>query len=153
MRQSYPSPEQMQQATDMIAASVENEKTDAMFYNWLIQNIPKTINYEVQVEASEIIEGIKNDELGHNQILKMMYKQLTGKEAQEPEEEKVSYPKSFIDGISKAIKGELDAVKRYRTIMQGLPNNSYRDQIFNVLTDELRHANLYNYIYSSVLMS
>ena len=153
MRQSYPTAEQMQQSIDMIAASVENEKSDAMFYDWLIQNIPKIINYEVQLEVAQIIESIKNDELGHNQIFKMMYKQLTGKDVPEAEEEQVEYPQNFIDGISKALKGELDAVKRYRVIIEGLPNNSYRDQVFKILTDELRHANLYNYIYTSVLMS
>lgn len=153
MRQSYPNAEQMQQSIDMIAGSVENEKSDAMFYDWLIQNIPKIINYEVQLEIAQIIEGIKDDELGHNQIFKMMYKQLTGKDAPEPEEQEPEYPQNFIDGIAKALKGELDSVKRYRIIMEGLPNNSYRDQLFNILTDELRHGNLYNYIYTSALMS
>lgn len=153
MRQSYPTEQQMQQAIDMIAASIENEKSDAMFYDWIKQNIPNIINYEVKLEIEQIIDSIKNDELGHNQTFKMMYKQLTGKEAPQPEEEMVTYPPSFIDGISKALKGELEAVKRYRTIMAGLPNNSYRDQVFNILTDELRHASLYNYIYTSVLLS
>lgn len=153
MRQSYPNTEQMQQSIEMIASSIENEKSDAMFYDWLIQNIPKIINYEVQLEVAQIIEDIKDDELGHNQIFKMMYKQLTGKDAPEPEEKEVEYPQNFIDGISKALKDELNAVKHYRIIMEGLPNNSYRDQVFNILTDELRHGSLYNYIYTSVLMS
>ena len=49
--------------------------------------------------------------------------------------------------------GELNAVKTYREIMEGLPSLYHRDQVFNILSDELRHGNLYNYIYtvSSVL--
>ena len=33
-----------------------------------------------------------------------------------------------------------------RAIMQGIHNLAYRDMIFNILSDEIRHANLYNYI-------
>lgn len=35
--------------------------------------------------------------------------------------------------------------------MGGMPNLAYRDMVFNILSDELRHANLYNYIYTTVL--
>ncbi len=43
-----------------------------------------------------------------------------------------------------ALNGELNAVKRYRVIMGGMPNLAYRDMVFNILSDELRHANLYD---------
>lgn len=147
MRQSYPTPEQTQEAIDLIEKSVESEAADAMFYEWLIGNIPKNLNPMQQQEMREIIKGIRDDEMAHNKVFKTMYKQLAGREA-EPEEEEVMLPGSFLEGISKALKGELNAVKTYRKIMAGLPNNSYRDSVFNILTDELRHGNLYNYIYT-----
>lgn len=42
--------------------------------------------------------------------------------------------------------GELKAVERYRNIRAGLPNRYYRDMVFEILTDELKHASKYNFI-------
>lgn len=148
-RQSYPTTAQYNEAIMLMASSIEDESADAMFYDWLINNIPNNISLGQRRNIKETIEGIKADEQSHNKIFKGMYKQLTGKEAT-PEKGTFTPPKSFEEGIVKAIKGETEAVRRYRTIMAGLPDNSFRDPVFNVLTDELRHGILYNYIYSTV---
>ncbi len=149
--QTYPTVKQYQEALNLIQSSVEGEKADAMFYEWLINNIPakNLLPSEVQ-NIKDTIESIRNDELGHNVTYKNMYRQLAQKEP-EVKEEKFIPPANFLEGIQKALYGELNAVKKYRTIMAGLPGNYYRDQVFNILTDELRHANLYNYINSTVL--
>lgn len=157
MRQSYPTEEQMQEALELIAESVEDEREEIMFYNWLINNIPKTINYEVQQSIAEILQEIKEDEMEHNRLLRAMYRQLKGRdipqENDENDSDDMSYPRSFIDGIEEAIKNEGEAMEDYRKIMAGMPNNSYRDQMFNMVTDELQHGILYNYIYTSILRS
>lgn len=147
----YPSQRQFMEAVNLIGQSVEGERADAQFYQWLIDNVPTEGLTERQAnEIVGVIESIRDDEMGHNKVWKQMYRDFTGREAR-PKEEEFEPPESFEEGIKKALFGELNAVKRYRQIMSGLPNNYYRDKAFNILTDELRHGNLYNYIYTTVL--
>ncbi len=151
MRQSYPTEEQLANAIKLIGSSVENEKSDAMFYEWLINNIPTYLDENTRQDLVKTITGIKEDEQMHNKIFKNMYKQLTGRDIPTPMEEEFTPPASFKEGVIKALKGEMEAVRRYRTIMAGLPDVSYRDAVFHVLTDELRHGTLYNYIYTTIM--
>ena len=151
MRQTYPSTAQFKEAINLINSSIENEREDAMFYMWLIQNIPTDLEESQRVDIAQTIQGIANDEKLHNEILKSMYRQLTGTEAQmQTQGEAFQVPNSFEEGIVKALKGEVEAVRKYRKIMAGMPDNSYRDQVFSILTDELRHGILYNYIYTTI---
>ena len=48
--------------------------------------------------------------------------------------------------LKKALMGELDAVKRYRKIMAAMPDENKYAVVMEILTDEIRHANLYNYL-------
>ena len=151
MRQTYPSTAQFKEAINLINSSIENEQADAMFYMWLIQNIPTDLEESQRVDIAQTIQGIANDEKLHNEILKSMYRQLTGTEAQvQTQGEAFQVPNSFEEGVVKALKGEVEAVRKYRKIMAGMPDNSYRDQVFSILTDELRHGILYNYIYTTI---
>lgn len=151
MRQSYPTEDELANAIRLIGSSVENEKSDAMFYEWLINNIPTYLDESTRQDLENTINGIREDEQRHNRMFKSMYKQLTGKDAPTPMEEDFTPPTSFKEGIVKALKGEMEAVKRYRTIMAGLPDLSYRDAVFEILTDELRHGTLYNYVYTTII--
>lgn len=148
---NYPTPQGFMNAVNLIEQSVEGEKYDALFYEWLISNIPTDVLTSEQVKSiKDTLISIRDDEMSHNKIFKEMYKRLTGKEAS-PEEKEFIPPVSFVDGILMALNGELNAVKRYRVIMEGMPNLAYRDKVFNILSDELRHGSLYNYIYTTVL--
>lgn len=149
MRQTYPSTAQFKEAINLINSSIEGEKADAMFYEWLLQNIPTDLEEAQRMDIAQTIQGIANDEKLHNEIFKSMYRQLTGNEAI-VEEETFQPPANFTEGIIRALKGEMEAVRKYRKIMAGLPDNSYRDQVFSILTDELRHGVLYNYIYTTI---
>ncbi|MGL5314675.1 MAG: hypothetical protein ACRC92_15600 [Peptostreptococcaceae bacterium] len=148
---NYPTPQGFINSVNLIEQSVEGEKYDALFYEWLINNIPsESLTSEEVKSIKDTIISIRDDEMSHNKTFKKMYKKLTGKEAT-PEEKEFVAPASFVDGIVMALNGELNAVKRYREIMAGMPNLAYRDKVFNILSDELRHGNLYNYIYTTVL--
>ena len=63
-------------------------------------------------------------------------------------EETFEKPKSYLEGIKKALFGELGAVERYRAIRRGLPMGPYRDILFDIITDELKHASKYNYLFT-----
>lgn len=148
---NYPTAKGFINSVNLIQQSVEGEKYDAMFYEWLINNIPVDTLTKDQVKSiKQTIESIRDDEIHHNKVFKKMYKQITGNDAM-PEEKQFIPPANFIEGILMALNGELNAVKRYREIMDGMPNLYYRDKVFNILSDELRHANLYNYIYTTTL--
>ncbi|MPM49408.1 hypothetical protein SDC9_96137 [bioreactor metagenome] len=148
---NYPTPQGFINSVNLIEQSVEGEKYDALFYEWLINNIPAQGLTPEQVKSiKDTIISIRNDEMSHNKTYKKMYKRLTGRDAT-PEEKEFVAPASFVDGIIMALNGELNAVKRYRVIMEGMPNLPYRDIVFNILSDEIRHSSLYNYIYATVL--
>ncbi len=40
-------------------------------------------------------------------------------------------------------------MEKYREIRKGLPNRYHRDMVFEILTDEIKHAIKYNYIIST----
>jgi rubrerythrin len=128
-----------QQSLKMIADAVQGEKEDQIFYNYLISKAPTP-------EQKEIITSIRNDEIRHNQLYKQMYKALTGNDVVILPEEAFVPPATYKDGIKKALFGELKAMERYRIIRQGLPYRQYRDIVFEILTDEMKHATLYNFI-------
>ncbi|WP_322412878.1 ferritin-like domain-containing protein, partial [Clostridium perfringens] len=100
-------------------------------------------------EEKEIIASIRDDERRHNQIFRRIYKDFTGMDVVSMDEEKAfEKPESYLDGIKKALFGELSAVERYRNIRRALPMGPYRDMLFDIITDELKHASKYNYLFT-----
>lgn len=110
-----------------------------MFYDYLVSVAPTQ-------EIKDIIISIRDDERKHNRMFRMIYQAFTGKTIQSPTKVQFQKPESFNEGVEKALMGELKAVERYRNIRAGLPNRYYRDMVFEILTDELKHASKYNFI-------
>ncbi|QEK13335.1 ferritin-like domain-containing protein [Crassaminicella thermophila] len=128
----------LQKALSLIKEAVQGEKNDELFYDYLIHIAPTE-------EEKEIITSIRNDEKKHNKMFRKIYKDFTGQEITGIHEE-FEEPKSYIDGIKKALFSELRAVEKYRSIRANLPTIYYRDMLFEIITDELKHADKYNYI-------
>ncbi|MCD3296181.1 ferritin-like domain-containing protein, partial [Clostridium botulinum] len=129
-----------QKVLPLIKSSVEGEKEDEMFYDYLIKLAPTQ-------EQKDIIISIRDDERKHNKMYRNIYKDITGEEIVIKDEEKFKKPESYIAGIEQALFGELHAVEKYRTILHMLPPYSvYRDMVFEIITDEIKHAIKYNYI-------
>ncbi|WP_305025237.1 ferritin-like domain-containing protein [Paenibacillus lacisoli] len=138
-RQEQKSYKTLQEALELIKKAVSGEREDELFYDYLISEAPTT-------EEKEIIETIRNDERKHNRMFRQIYQELTGQTIETPQNVEFEKPKSYYEGIRKALFGELGAVERYRDIRAGLPDRYHRDMVFEILTDELKHANKYNYI-------
>ena len=134
--QSYKS---LEEALNLVKKAVEGEREDELFYDYLISKAPTQ-------EEKDIITTIRNDEVKHNKMFREIYKYYTGVDIVSPQNEEFEHPKSYIDGIKKALFGELGAVERYRIIRAGIPDRYYRDMVFEILTDEQKHADKYNYI-------
>ncbi len=134
--------QQLQQSFDNIKNAVQGEHEDEMFYDYLISQAPTS-------EEKEIISSIRDDERRHNVLFRRIYEDFTGEQVPEAtEEETFEKPESYLDGLKKALFGELKAVERYRVIRRSLPEGPYRDILFDIITDELKHASKYNYLFT-----
>jgi rubrerythrin len=131
----------LQKSLEGIRNAVQGEKEDEIFYDYLISVAPTE-------EEKKIIASIRDDERGHNKMFRQIYRNITGTEAPSGTEEEFVKPISYLDGIKKALFGELGAVERYREIRRGLPSTIYRDILFNIITDEIKHSSKYNYLYT-----
>lgn len=126
-------------AITMIKNSVADEAEDAAMYEALINIAPTS-------EAKEIIANIRDDEKIHNKLLREVFTELTGV-VLPPSTEVPKYEKTnYVEGIKKALKGELKAVEKYREILTYMPSKELYNKILYIMTDEMKHAIKYNYL-------
>lgn len=126
-----------QDALELMRTSVQGERNDELFYDQLIQLAPSQ-------NQAEVITSIRNDERGHNQMFRQMYRDLTGHEVTGVSNEVPDPVNSYIAGLQKAFQGELSAVEKYRKIWFGLPYGIYKDTLYGIILDEQKHAAKYN---------
>ena len=130
----------LNQAIGLIKQSIGDEKEDEMFYDTLITQAPTE-------KEKNIIRSIRDDERKHNQILRKLYYEFTGQIL--PTDTLTNASNSNMDykeNLEKALFGELDAVARYRKIMGTMPSGHSYTLLMSIMTDELRHANKYNFL-------
>ncbi len=132
---------QLQTALEGVKKAVQGEREDELFYDYLISVAPTT-------EEKDILTSIRDDERRHNKLFRKIYKDFTGVEVPSGGEEAFEKPKSYIEGIKKALFGELRAVEKYRDIRSALPIGPYRDVLFDIITDEIKHSSKYNYLFT-----
>ena len=130
----------LNQAIELIKNSVGDEKEDEMFYDTLIKQAPTE-------KEKEIIRSIRNDERKHNQILRRLYYEFTGGLLPRDNSKNVANnTMKYKANLEKALFGELGAVEKYRRIMGAMPNKNSYTLLMSIMTDELRHANKYNFL-------
>ncbi|MBU3227351.1 ferritin-like domain-containing protein [Clostridium algidicarnis] len=132
---------QLQVALEGVKKAVQGEREDELFYDYLISVAPTT-------EQKDILISIRDDERRHNALFRKIYKDFTGVEVPPGGEETFEKPTSYIEGIKKALFGELRAVEKYRDIRSALPIGPYRDVLFDIITDEIKHSSKYNYLFT-----
>lgn len=128
----------LDKAVDGILNSIKNEKEDEVFYTNLIEMAP---DY-----AKDIISSIRDDETRHNEILRFVYSNITGEVAKNSDENVQMQEMTYAEGLEKAFFDEIASVKKYRRIMGAMPNTKLHTLLMSIMTDELRHASLYNYL-------
>lgn len=130
----------LNQAIELIRKSVGNEKEDELFYDELIKQSPTE-------REKEIIRSIRDDERKHNQILRELYFNFTGQMIPaDTSIESTNNKLSYKEQLENALFGELDAVAKYRRILGTMPSGKSYTLIMSIMTDELRHANKYNFL-------
>ena len=136
MEKSYKT---LDEALALVKEAILDEREDELFYDYLLSLAPTK-------EESDIITSIRDDERKHNKYYREIYSFYTDKLPPSQTGATFEKPQSYIEGIKKAKFGELGAVEKYRNIIAGLPDRYHRDMVFEVLTDELKHAHKYDYI-------
>ena len=139
--ESYTYPQNVPEALKLIQDAVAGENEDRLFYQYLIDNAPSE-------EDKEIIKGIRDDEINHFNLFRQIYYQLTGQTLPLPQNVAFEKPASYCDGIKRALRGEQNAVRKYRRILFALQDRVQINILTEIITDELRHGILYNYLYS-----
>lgn len=134
-------PNNLDNALELIQKAVAGENEDKIFYTYLIENAPDD-------EDKQIITGIRNNEMDHYNMFRQIYYDITGAVLPKESEESFKTPDSYCDGIRKALLGEQNAVQRYRQILYAMQPRVHINMLTEIITDEIRHGILYNYIYS-----
>ncbi len=135
-------PQNLQNALDLIQQALGGETEDRMFYTWLIDNAPST-------EDKDIISGIRDDEIHHFALFKQLYYDLTGMSPQQVSNETFTPPENYCDGLAHALLGEQNAVRKYRQILYAMQYGVHTNMMTEIITDEIRHGILYNYLYTN----
>lgn len=128
------------EALQLIVQSVSNEREDELFYNYMVSMAPP--------DQKDIVASIRDDERKHNKMLREIYWELTGQDIPPVPETAFQPPRSYCEGITNALFGELAAVERYRKILFGLEFLPYRNMITEIYTDELKHGSKWNYLFA-----
>lgn len=137
----YTFPQNFPAALQLIAQSVQGERSDELFYNALISMAPTQ-------EAKDILASIRDDEKKHACLFRQIYRELTGQTLPPPTGNDFEKPASYCEGIRKALFGELSAVERYRRIVYALQSRRHLNMMTEIISDELKHSSKYNYLYS-----
>lgn len=137
----YTYPQNVPGALQLIREAVRGETEDRMFYEYLISVAPTE-------EEKNIIRGIRDDEIKHFGLFRQIYCELTGQMLPPPEEAVFEKPASYCEGLKRAIQGEQNAVIRYRKILFALQDRVQINKLTEIITDEIRHGSLYNYLYA-----
>jgi rubrerythrin len=134
-------PENLSNAMELMQQALNGEVEDQMFYMWLISNAPSE-------EERQIIGSIRDDEMGHFELFRQIYYDLTGTSLRQNSEETFMEPESYCDGLARAIIGEQNAVREYRKILYAMQSRIHINMMIDIITDENRHGILYNYLFA-----
>lgn len=129
----------LDETLELIKASVADELNDELFYNALI-------NQALTSEEKDIISDIRNDEIKHNKLLRKVYYNLTNITLPESKMVDEMPTLTYKENLRKALMGELDAADKYRKILNDMSDRANYDVLMEIMVDELRHANKYNYL-------
>ncbi len=127
----------MSEALELIQQAVKGETQDKLFYQYLLDNAPAMLD-------KEIITEIRDNEIKHAKMFRQIYFEHTGKTVKPDENVTFEKPKTYCDGLRGALMGETNAVKKYRRILAAMKNRKHINMMVEIITDELRHASLYN---------
>lgn len=133
-------PQNLPGALSLIRQAVAGEAEDRMFYTWLLGQAPS--------DDRQIITGIRDNEITHNALFRQLYYEITGSMVPQSGGEEFAPPANYCEGIARALLGEQNAVQKYRKILYAMQSRVHINVMTEIITDEIRHGLLYNYLYA-----
>lgn len=124
-----------------LTRAINSEATAIHFYHGLMGSA------ENDVQRS-YIEHAYRDEKRHLNMFTYLYQKLMGKQPA-ISRDKVTYA-TYLAGIEKAFDSELQAAELYRNMYLAVRLPKVRDVLFRALTDEMEHAQRFNFIYTQL---
>lgn len=134
-------PQNLPNALTLIQQAVAGENEDRMFYSWLIEQV-------LSNDDKQIITGIRDNEIGHHSLFQQLYYEITGKMVPQVQGEQFTPPANYCEGLGQALLGEQNAVQKYRKILYAMQTRIHINVLTEIITDEIRHGILYNYLYT-----
>lgn len=137
----YCDPEKLHRSLCFILDALSDEAKDRAFYQCLLKMAPEC--------DREIIKSIRNDEIKHFKMFRMIFQEITCESPPRPEKAgEFEEPEHYCAALQKSVFGELEAVEFYRRIMFGLCSQRHRDMLFEIITDEIKHSVKFNFLYT-----
>jgi rubrerythrin len=128
-------------ALALIEDAVKGETEDRLFYQYMISMAPTP-------QEKNIIADIRDDEMKHYQLFREIYSELTGTPIPSVQDMTFDRPATYCAGLKEAMMGEQNAVTKYRGILYAMRDRRHINMLTEIITDELRHFGLYNYLYT-----
>lgn len=116
----------------------------------LISNYRQLLHIAPDNQDIELINGIHLDEISHLSALVNLYSSLFG-EQPVSSAPRASHISAYVPGIKDSIMSELNLYVSFSNIIFTDHNTDVRNVIFQVLTDDNRHASRLNFLYTKSL--
>jgi len=124
-----------------IKQAAESEADVRAFYDMMSKAAPSDTE-------RGIIDDMRRDDLKHFRLLRQIYYDITGEKLDTAQSAKAALPESYADGLAAALMGEQQAVATYRKVMFAMRSRRHVNMMTEIITDELRHLGLYNYLFT-----
>ena len=128
-------------ALSAILEALRGETADRLYYNFLITLAPDAVDLQ-------LISSIRDDEARHYVMFRELYIELTGASPPEPPQRPFEEPASYCDGLKRGVLSEQHEVEVYRVILFAMQQRPHINLMTEIITDELRHMGLFNYMYA-----
>jgi len=122
----------------MVVKAIYDERAAQLHY---------TVLYERAVTPFQKrqIKHALDDEIKHERMLIDLYRSISGHSPQVPTPVPEDM-RDFLEGLKEAFEDELEAAEHYRDLMQMTSLPQVRDQLFELMTDEMEHATRFAYV-------
>ena len=120
--------------------ALKGESAARFFFGYLLYKAPD--------EDVDTIMGIREEDLNHLETFRRLIFELTGRRPPANRQRPFCQPASYCDGLQTALLAELQAAADCRNILFAMQKREHIDVMAGIITDKLRHAGLFNYLYA-----
>lgn len=121
-----------------LGSAINDEASAVKFYAELENAVPD--------RYGDFVDHARNDEISHEKIFRKLYYRLTGSHwTTKLDPYKFN---TYREGVETAFRRELEAAEKYRDMYLNTKIPKVRDILFKVMTDEMEHAQRFNFIFA-----